>query len=1190
MAHRRIDLPWLPPAPADFSARCRALRDGHAAGADFQFLAGHRLTAVQAASFRRSFERWLASGGSLAPLSRFKLAILSNATIDFIADEIPAGAARHGIAIELVLPDFDQVMQQVLDPASQTNASRPDAVLLALDYRWLGLSSFAGAAAATQLSAAKERLFAAADAVRRNSGAAVILASLAAPPQPVFGSFDLRVEGALEAMIADINGAIVDYCARTGTYLLDVAGLARQIGTDHWFDPVQWAAFKLPFASECNAAFADLLGRLLGSLRGRARKCLVLDLDNTLWGGVIGDDGLEGIKLGSGSALGEAFLNVQQTAKTLRDRGIILAVSSKNDDAVARAAFRDHPEMVLREGDIAVFQANWTDKASNLEAIARALDIGVDALVMLDDNPAERAQLRAALPAVAVPELPDDPAWFSWYLLAAGYFEAVSFSKEDELRAASYAANAKRAEVQASARSLGDYLVSLETHLAVRRFDRNGRARLAQLINKTNQFNLTTRRLTELQVQEIEQDGDWIALQCRLTDRFGDMGTIGIITARRSGDAMEVEDWVMSCRVLGRKVEEAMCAALVAEARGRGVRVIRARYVPTTKNGMVKEHFDRLGFPLVQEDMDGTRRYSVGVDSFPVPDLPLTLDHRMPDRGKSVVPAPFVDRQGPAKAPGETDAGSALIASQSQAGRNFRFVAHPEESPLRILNMGSCGIHNPQLVLNKAGRVPYLWSKFGFKRTPYALSSGATLQLFDFCTGERQLPLETRLLTYLDPNQPTAETREALFETDVILVEMSTPIEYLLDGAIVNINRIGECVFKPLRDLMDRKVVNQWASALLQGDEAKRKPATDALLAKMPKDADKSIVSLVNELRTRRVGVDDMVRDLSALRERLPRPMGLVLFDFRYMPDGRAIEWPAGFKTEQAEVARRLDLPTLDFAPIVEKLGTAATMRPDLSHWQEEAYPLQAEMIYDFAAARVGRLPMAQLPRRIAVRGSATSWQMDKHERAEIAKIPARLAAELKAIHAPRLAELGVDGSGLHQHYERLLAQNAVFGRREEHAVLLLIEHLPQFDHYAVMQAGLGQLALALGMAGKRVTAYEFFTKRRAAIAAGIEHFVALGLLEPGQVTLADDFPVRGDRDGSVVAIACEFALQLDEEGKNKILRDLGELDGLLIQPVNFLGAHAPKDQKAMVFDRLAAVGLDHAASFPPTGFTYFSH
>jgi hypothetical protein len=265
-------------------------------------------------------------------------------------------------------------------------------------------------------------------------------------------------------------------------------------------------------------------------------------------------------------------------------------------------------------------------------------------------------------------------------------------------------------------------------------------------------------------------------------------------------------------------------------------------------------------------------------------------------------------------------------------------------------------------------------------------------------------------------------------------------------------------------------------------------------------------------------------------------------------------------------------------------------MRPDLVHWKEEAYPIQAEMLYDFAAAQIGRLPLAQLPKRIAVPGSAAIWRMGNHEKAEIANIPGALMTGLSAIHKPRLAELGVNESGLEAHYERLLSRDEVFGRREEHAALLLIDHLPKFDHYAVMQAGLGQLAFALGFAGKRVTAHEIYSKRRAAIAAGIEHFVALGLLEPGQVTVADGFPSRGGADGSIVAVACELALQLQEEHKMKILRDLGELDGLLIEPRSFLGIHAPKDEQAMVFDRLAAVSLSHADSFPTLGFAYFCH
>lgn len=506
---------------------------------------------------------------------------------------------------------------------------------------------------------------------------------------------------------------------------------------------------------------------------------------------------------------------------------------------------------------------------------------------------------------------------------------------------------------------------------------------------------------------------------------------------------------------------------------------------------------------------------------------------------------------------------------------------------MRILNFGSCGINNPQFSLNAEGRVPYLWSRFGFKHTPYALSSGAAVQLFDFCAGERRLPLETRLLAYMDPNQPTAQTRDVLFDADVILVEMSTPIEYLLDGAIVNINRISESVVAPLRKCMDKKLVARWAGGLSQGDEEIRKVSAEALLAQMPEDADKSLTMLIKELHARRLDTDDMVRDLSALRERLRRPMGLVLFDYCYMPDGRPVEWPTGFKRQQVDVAKRLGIPTLDFAPIVEKLGTAVTMESDLRHWKVEAYPIQAEKLYDFAAVQVGRLPLSQLPRQFATSPrSGTHWQIDSHERSEVRTIPKRIIVSMRAIHEPRVAELGVDGSGLGDHYLHLLATNSVFGLREQWAALLLIDYLPKFDRYAVMQAGLGQLAFALAFAGKRVTAHEIYSTRRAAIVAGIEHFESLGLLQSGQVAVEDGFP--SPTDGSTVAVACELNVRLDKEREADVVRNLAGLEGLLIEPRAFLGLHSSEKQQATVFDRLAAAGLNHFENFPSLGLSYF--
>lgn len=633
MAFSSIDQPWLPPAPADFSARCRAVGGKSAAGQVLQQLSNYKLTSREAVALGRALDRCRKAGADLEPLSSVRLGILSNATFDFIADELPAAAVRHGVAAEVLLADFDQVVQVAMDPDSSVNRARPDAVLVAVDHRWFRFEQ-AAEARDDVLEQGLDRLFTAGDALQKNCGAAVIFQTLAAPGPTLFGSFERRVPSSVLSLIDQVNARIVDHSAANGHYLLDVAHLAARVGTDTWFDPAQWAAYKVPFSARCNAAYADLLARLLGAIRGKSRKCLVLDLDNTIWGGVLGDDGVEGLTVGLGSAVGEAFLEIQKLALALRDRGVVLAVASKNDHEAALSALENHPELLIRPGHVAVLQANWSDKPSNLEAIARTLSIGLDALVLLDDNPAERAQVRAALPAVAVPELPTDPAWYPWYLASAGYFEAVGFSDEDKQRAASYAANTGRAEVESSARDLGDYLSSLGMSLTVSDFDLAGRPRITQLINKTNQFNLTTRRYTEAEVADVETRGDRIGLQARLRDRFGDLGMIGVVICHlKDSDerrTAHIDTWLMSCRVLGRKVEEAMFTALAAVLRSSGITYLTAEYRPTPKNHMVREHYDKLGLTLLKEDGAGVRTYGASLNDLPKFDLPLDLDVRTP--------------------------------------------------------------------------------------------------------------------------------------------------------------------------------------------------------------------------------------------------------------------------------------------------------------------------------------------------------------------------------------------------------------------------------------------------------------------------------------------------------------------------------------------------------------------------------
>lgn len=637
-----LDLPWLVPAPADFSARCRAFGRGEGTlGGEGQRLAGFALDNRLAGALSRAIGKRLPdSDPGEDGLARFRLGVVASGTADLLIDCLPAAALRHGVALTVENAPYDQVLQQALDPSSQINRAALDGVLLRVDHRWLSLDRpRLGGDEAEVVAQAIGRVRDAVEGFAASSGAALILETAPVPPIALFGSFDRLAAGSVRRLVARYNDALVELVAEKGLLLLDTAALAERVGTEQWFDPAAWNAYKLPFTPRANLAYADLLGRLIGAVRGKARKCLVLDLDNTLWGGVIGDDGLAGIKIGQGSAVGEAHLAVQQLAYDLRERGVILAVSSKNEDETARGPFREHADMVLREEHVSVFQANWLDKASNLEAIAKQLNIGLDALVFLDDNPAERAQLRAALPMVAIPELPIDPALFPTYLAAAGYFEAISFTDDDRKRIQTYASNAQRAAVQSQFRDLGDYLRALDMVMTAAPFDEQNRARITQLANKTNQFNLTTRRYTEKEIEAFERAADTFTLQVRLTDRFGDFGMIAEIVARPNGEdaTWEIDTWLMSCRVLGRKVEEAMLGELVAAARAAGVSRLVGVYRPTPKNAMVADHYPKLGFAPAATSESGEATFVLDVDAYVAPALPMRVSR--PDAAPAAIAA-----------------------------------------------------------------------------------------------------------------------------------------------------------------------------------------------------------------------------------------------------------------------------------------------------------------------------------------------------------------------------------------------------------------------------------------------------------------------------------------------------------------------------------------------------------------------
>jgi FkbH-like protein len=614
-------LQWLPPPPSDFAAQCRALLDSEADGAEalgkrVQRLANHALDETALNRLGKVIARLRAGGRDLKPLTPFKLGILSHATSHFLVQPLVATAARHGISLECVEAEYGQVMQSALSADSALNQARCDAVLLALDHRGLPEAP----------QAALEQLRMIRDGLRSHGGALCILQTVPRPSESLFGNFDFILPGTLRQSIDELNRGIAHTVAQSDDLLLDVAHVAETVGLSDWHDPTLWNLAKLPFSGEFLGIYADQLCRLIAALRGKSRKCLILDLDNTVWGGVIGDDGLDGIVLGQGNATGEAHLHVQRTALALRDRGIVLAVSSKNTDEIARRPFRDHPEMLLREDHIAVFQANWNDKATNISAIAQELSLGLDAMVFLDDNPVERNLVRQLLPQVAVPELPENPALYARTLLAAGYFEAIAFSEEDKRRAALYQDNARRVALQKQAGDVDGYLASLDMQLTLSAFDDTGRARIAQLINKSNQFNLTTRRYTEAEVAAAEQDPDVFTLQVRLADSFGDNGMISVLICRREQDAWDIDTWLMSCRVLGRKVEAAVLGELVSAGRAAGVSRLLGRYLPTEKNQLVADHYQKLGFELLERREDGSTLWQLRLDRATVPDsLPMKI-------------------------------------------------------------------------------------------------------------------------------------------------------------------------------------------------------------------------------------------------------------------------------------------------------------------------------------------------------------------------------------------------------------------------------------------------------------------------------------------------------------------------------------------------------------------------------------
>lgn len=550
---------------------------------------------VQTGKLDRLAQRLKRLGSIEAPADRsVRIALLGSSTLTHLVSGIRVAGLRHGIWVEIYEAEYGQYLQELMNSGSGLYAFRPDFVCFAMHAEHLLRVSDGNASAAV-------------DHVRKCWELArvgllcTVIQQAALPVFPdLMGSNEHRMPDSPQTFVKRFNTLLGAASEEVSVHLLAIDKYAALDGLRTWHDPALWNRSKQEVHPSVSHLYGEYLVRVVAAQRGRSRKCLVLDLDNTLWGGVIGDDGLQGIVLGQGSPLGEAYAALQSYALELKKRGIILAVCSKNDETNALTAFEQHPEMVLKREDIACFSVNWEDKPTNLRRIAGTLNIGLDSLVFVDDNPFERNLIRQELPEVGVPELPEDPAYYVDCIAAAGYFESLRLSADDRERASNYQANAQREQLRSSATDMSSYLKSLDMRMVWKPFDDLGMQRILQLINKTNQFNLTTQRYGEAEVRLLMKDPRVLTWQIRLKDRFGDNGVIALIIATLNAEhELEIDSWLMSCRVFGRQVEEACLNLLVEGALAFGTKRIIGSYRATPRNGIVRDLYTRLGFTQI---------------------------------------------------------------------------------------------------------------------------------------------------------------------------------------------------------------------------------------------------------------------------------------------------------------------------------------------------------------------------------------------------------------------------------------------------------------------------------------------------------------------------------------------------------------------------------------------------------------
>lgn len=567
--------------------------------------------------FRRKTRRELLADGSKRIKKR--IAVLGGSTTNDIIKTLEIFLLSEGIEPEFYESEYNRFWQDAMFENPELKEFSPDIIYIHTSYR--NIASFLPFAYETELeiNAKIDERYAYYEKMWRKLSdvyaCPIIQNNFELPPYRLFGNRDFYdIHGGIN-FINEINKRFSEFANQNqGFYICDINYVASCFGLDKWFDDQAWYMYKYACSLDAIPYLAFNLSHIIKSLFGKNKKVLALDLDNTLWGGVVGDDGVEGIEIGEETANAECFKAFQEYVKKQKDIGIMLTVASKNDHDNAIAGL-NHPEGILRPEDFIVIKANWETKDRNLANTAAEMDLGIDSFVFADDNPTERALVERSIKGIAVPVM-DNPSDYIRTIDRNGYFEVTNFSADDLKRNEMYKANVKRSELSTEFADYNEYLLSLEMKAEIKAFDPIYIQRITQLTNKSNQFNLTTKRYTQPEIEGVANDGKHITLYGKLSDIFGDNGVVSVVIGEIKNEICNIDLWLMSCRVLKKNMEYAMLDTLVSECKEKGITTIIGNYFPTAKNNMVRDLFADFGFNKISEDENGNTQWSLSVEEY----------------------------------------------------------------------------------------------------------------------------------------------------------------------------------------------------------------------------------------------------------------------------------------------------------------------------------------------------------------------------------------------------------------------------------------------------------------------------------------------------------------------------------------------------------------------------------------------